>query len=239
MPERRLDIALIGYGKMGKEVARIARSRGHAIRIFTKSPAALDLSGADAAIEFTEAGSAAANIKTCLDAGVPVVCGTTGWNAQIAETEHYCRQKRGAMLVASNFSIGVNIFFKVNALLAKLMNGRTSYQAAIEETHHTEKKDAPSGTAISTANSIVQQAHYTSWKLQPAASLPTEIPVTAIRTAGAHGNHLVTYTSSIDTISLRHEAHSREGFAQGAVLAAEFLAGKQGIFTMDDILKSA
>jgi 4-hydroxy-tetrahydrodipicolinate reductase len=237
-----MKIALIGYGKMGKAIEQVAQERGHEIvvRIDSGSKSLFeseDFRNADVAIEFTNPEAAPANVRVALAAGVPVVCGSTGWNAGIQDAETYCGEKGGALLVSSNFSVGVQLFFALNRHLAQLMAGRPEYKIALEETHHTAKKDAPSGTAVTLAEGILAaRADYTSWHLG-AGERTHSLPVNALREEAVPGTHMVTYASAIDEIQITHTAHSRAGFALGAVLAAEFLVGKRGVFSMEDVLQ--
>jgi len=236
-----MKIALIGYGKMGHAIEQIALQRGHevALKIATANRDDLhadNLKGVDVAIEFTKPEAAHSNVVTCLKAGVPVVCGTTGWNDQVAHAKMVALDNQTAFLQASNFSIGVNIFFEVNKFLASLMNDQEMYEVVLEETHHTQKKDAPSGTAITLAEQIIdnvsRKKHWTNELTNDVASFP----IIAHRMEDVPGTHSVKYTSAIDDIEIIHTAHNREGFARGAVLAAEFVAGKNGVFTMKDVL---
>jgi 4-hydroxy-tetrahydrodipicolinate reductase len=235
-----MKIALIGYGKMGKAIETIAVERGHSIsaRISQANQHELDsaLENADCAIEFTKPDSAVANIQKAIASGTPIVVGTTGWNDSLNLVSEVVNNKNGSLLHASNFSVGVNLFFAVNEKLAQLMSTQPSYKATLEEIHHIHKLDEPSGTAISLANQVsTNHPHYSTWHLgteDQAHSLPIE----AKRINETPGTHSVSYSSSIDTISIKHEAHNRTGFATGAVLAAEWLVGKHGIFTMKDVL---
>lgn len=238
-----MNIALIGYGKMGKAIEKIALERGHRIvlKITQENIAEMtdeNLRKADVAIEFTSPEVAKKNVIHCLRAGVPVVCGTTGWNQHIPEAKHAALENKTAFLQASNFSIGVNIFFEINKLLASLMNGQEEYKVTVEETHHTEKKDAPSGTAITIAEQIMEQVdRLKHWTLYPDKKQEADLlPIIAHREENVPGTHNVKYSSGIDDIEIIHTAHNREGFAKGAVLAAEYIAGKMGIFTMKDVL---
>lgn len=236
-----MKIALIGYGKMGKAIEEIAVRRGHQVVLRVTSKTAEDLtasnlSQADAAIEFTSPQSAVRNIKACFDTGVPVVCGSTGWLHQWDDAAQYCRDKNGAFLYASNFSIGVNLFFELNTYLAALMSPYDDYDVAIEEVHHTQKKDAPSGTAITLAGQILQKIQRKkSWTKEPGTGTG-ELEIRSRRIDPAPGTHIVTYSSDIDDIRITHTAHSRKGFASGAVLAAEFLKDRKGIYSMKDVL---
>jgi 4-hydroxy-tetrahydrodipicolinate reductase len=238
-----MNIALIGYGKMGKTIERLATEAGHHIvlRISHDNMEAFtteNLRHAHIAIEFTQPDAAAGNVRKCLDAGVPVVCGTTGWNDGVASMRDYCREAGGAFLYASNFSIGVNIFFEINRHLAKLMTAQPAYDVVMSEAHHTEKKDAPSGTAVTLAGQILEAVpRKLAWKLKEETTAETDLLITAIRSEGVAGDHTVTWTSAEDTIEIRHSASNREGFARGAIKAGEFLAGKKGVFSMADVLQ--
>lgn len=238
-----MRIALLGYGKMGKMIERIAVSRGHQVVLVVDLDNQADCSveqlrQADVAIEFTTPAVAVDNYKWCMDAGVPVVSGTTGWLDRWEEVVGYCREKGGGFFYASNFSIGVNIFFRLNKYLAKMMDNFRDYKIFIEETHHIHKLDAPSGTAITLAEGIIKNhSAYRSWKLYQGEELGEDVlPVAAKRIGEVPGIHGVTYKSAVDEIEIRHSAFSREGFAQGAVFAAEFLLGKKGVYGMDDLL---
>jgi len=236
-----MKIALVGYGKMGKAIEEIAMKNGHEIvlKITSKNLSDLNdenLQQADVAIEFTNPHSALNNLKKCFDANIPVVCGSTGWLDHWQEIENYCTEKNGTLLFASNFSVGVNIFFELNKKLAALMNNRPEYSISIEEIHHTQKKDAPSGTAITLAEGIINNNHNKEkWVLGETAN-NAELSVTSKRIDPAPGTHIINYNSPIDSIEIKHTAHSRVGFASGAVLAAEFLKGKKGIYGMKDVL---
>jgi len=236
-----MNIALIGYGKMGKAIEQIAIQHGHHIVLKINSANVdqldhLDNYTIDVAIEFTNPSSAKDNVLKCLKKQIPVVCGTTGWKEHISSVELATAQYNTAFLIASNFSIGVNLFFELNSYLANLMNNYSDYAIQIKETHHTAKKDAPSGTAISLAEQIIEQNEIKQhWHLG-ATNDHTIIPIEALREDPAPGTHEITYTSIIDDISIKHTAHNRIGFALGAVLAAEFLQNKKGIFTMKDVL---
>ncbi|HAA13215.1 MAG TPA: 4-hydroxy-tetrahydrodipicolinate reductase [Cytophagales bacterium] len=237
-----MKIALIGYGRMGQAIEALALERGHSIvaRISDENPEEvtnLASVGAEVAIEFTQPTAAVANLTSCMEQGVPVVSGTTGWLDRWSEVAEACQTHNGTFLYASNFSIGVNLFFKVNSFLARLMNPQAQYDVAIEEVHHTGKKDAPSGTAITLAQGIVEEVERKTRWAHPPESSPEAISITDIRQDPAPGTHKITYQSEIDTITIEHEAHSRQGFAVGALLAAEWLPGQTGIKTMDDFLK--
>lgn len=231
-----MKIALLGYGRMGKAIEEIAKSRGHVIvaKIDKDNPND-SISDADVAINFSVPSAAVDNITNTLNQSIPVVCGTTGWLEHKAEIEHLCEEKKGAFLYASNFSLGVNIFFALNEKLAQMMEQHTQYAASIEEIHHTEKLDAPSGTAITLAEGILPHTKQQSWKLAEEAN-EQDIAITAKREPQVPGTHTVTYNSETDVISIEHIAHNRDGFALGAVIAAEWIVGKSGIFSMRDVL---
>jgi 4-hydroxy-tetrahydrodipicolinate reductase len=235
-----MDIALIGYGKMGKAIERICLQRGHnvVLRISSSNREELDgetLRRADVAIEFTNPEAAYGNVLACIRAGVPVICGSTGWNERLPEVEQACIAAGGAMLQASNFSIGVNLFFELNARLAAMMNAYPEYEVSMEEIHHVHKKDAPSGTAITIAERILEQLdRKKGWSIT--APSAENMLINVVRTDDVPGTHEVTYSSPIDDITLIHTAHNRDGFAVGAVLSAEFIQGRKGIFTMRDVL---
>jgi 4-hydroxy-tetrahydrodipicolinate reductase len=236
-----MKIALIGYGKMGRTIEAIALRRGHSVLLKISSHNLQDLKAdrlreADAAIEFTGPESAYDNIIRGLDAGIPVVCGSTGWLTRLEEVRQYCRQTNGSFLYASNFSVGVNIFFELNKRLATLMAPHPDYEPRITEIHHTEKKDAPSGTAITLAEQLLEKIQRKKGWVNHISDNLDELEILSERMDPAPGTHIVAYGSAIDTITITHEAHSREGFATGAVLAAEFLAGKKGIYRMSDVL---
>lgn len=236
-----LKIALIGYGKMGKAIEQIALERGHSVVLKIDISNASELNAAnlrevDAAIEFTGPESALGNIMQCIEAGVPVVSGSTGWLTRKGEVEKACEKSQGAFLYASNFSIGVNIFFALNKKLATLMAGHPEYDISMEEIHHTEKKDSPSGTAISLAEQILDAEGKKKKWVNRESDDPSELSIISKRIDPAPGTHTVIYHSAIDDIEIKHTAHSRKGFAAGAVLAAEFIAGKKGIFSMEEVL---
>jgi 4-hydroxy-tetrahydrodipicolinate reductase len=234
-----MKIALIGYGKMGRTIENIATQRGHEIVLSLDVHNPEDfkaLHKADVAIEFTRPESAFRNLQKAIEAGVPVVCGTTGWLDKYTEMVHLCHECNGTLLYASNYSIGVNIFFEINRRLAVMMNNYPMYDVAMEEIHHTQKLDAPSGTAITLAEGILQNiSRKTQW-VSDKEGEATDIPIMSKRIDPAPGTHIISYNSSIDSIEITHTAHSREGFATGAVLAAEWLVGKKGVFTMKDML---
>jgi 4-hydroxy-tetrahydrodipicolinate reductase len=235
-----MKIALIGYGKMGREIEKIAEERNHQVilKISRENISAFsEISKADVAIEFTTPESALENIVKCFDAQTPVVVGTTGWFNKLEEAKNLCNSKNGALLYASNFSVGVNLFFKLNKYLSALMNNHPEYEVSMEETHHTQKKDAPSGTAITLAEGIIENIKSKTAWVKENASMPNEIAITSHRVENVPGTHEILYSSPIDEIKISHIAKNRKGFALGAVLAAEFLAEKKGIYTMDDVLK--
>lgn len=230
-----MKIALLGYGKMGKVIERIALERGHEIVLKKDEFNTYDgLSTADVAIDFSVPSAAVDNISASFNANVPVVSGTTGWLEHYDEMIALCNKKKGGFISSSNFSLGVNIFFGLNEYLAKIMNQFDSYKVTMEEIHHIHKLDAPSGTAISLAQGVIQNSDYSNWTLDEAKK--GEIHIEAKRIGEVPGTHTVNYDSAIDSIEIKHTAHNREGFALGAVIAAEWLAGKQGIFTMKDVL---
>jgi len=236
-----MKIALIGYGKMGRAIEAIALSRGHSVLLKVSSHNLQELKAdrlreVDAAIEFTGPESAYDNIIRGLDAGIPVVCGSTGWLTRLEEVRQYCRQTNGSFLYASNFSVGVNIFFELNKRLATLMAPHPDYEPRITEIHHTEKKDAPSGTAITLAEQLLEKIQRKKGWVNHISDNLDELEILSERMDPAPGTHIVAYGSAIDSITITHEAHSRKGFATGAVLAAEFLAGKKGIYRMSDVL---
>jgi len=235
-----MKIGLLGYGKMGKAIEQIAEKQGIEIvwRIRRDDqPTPEMLRQADVAIEFTRPEAAFDNVMLCLQAGLPVVSGTTGWLDRLPEAQKFCLENSGAMLWASNFSVGVNLFFALNRRLAQLMAARPEYAAALTETHHIHKLDAPSGTALTLANELIQNTErYTGWSLLPDVPIAGEIPITAIREGEVPGTHLIRWQSAVDEISIEHKAHSRVGFAAGAVLAAQWMVGKQGVFEMGDVL---
>lgn len=236
-----MKIALIGYGKMGHAIEEIALQRGHEIVLritdenleeFNKQ----NIQRADVAIEFTNPHSAVKNIVFCLNENVPVVCGTTGWLDQLKTVEEKCKEVNGAFLYASNFSVGVNIFFELNKKLAALLKPHPSYRVAIEEIHHTQKKDAPSGTAITLAEQIIEVSDEKNKWVNNDTINKNELSIISKRIDEVPGTHSVKYSSSVDDIEIIHTAHNRKGFAEGAVLAAEFLKGKKGIYSMKEVL---
>jgi 4-hydroxy-tetrahydrodipicolinate reductase len=230
-----MKIALLGYGRMGKSIEAIALQRDHSISLKVSDASSdYDFSNTDVAIDFSITTVAVSNIKKALDAGVPVISGTTGWLAQYDDVLEYCKSKNGTFLYASNFSLSVNIFFEVNQILSQLMAKVDGYDTKIEEIHHTKKLDAPSGTAITLAEHIIANSNYKNWTLDTAKS--NEIRIDAKRIENVPGTHEITYNSEIDSISIKHTAHSRQGFAMGAVIAAEWIKNKKGVFSMKDVL---
>lgn len=236
-----MKIALIGYGKMGKTIEGIALQRGHEIVLKIDVNNAADMTPAnlrkaDVAIEFTSPHSAFQNVMKCLEAGIPLVCGSTGWLDKLEEVTQYCHAQNGCFLYASNFSVGVNIFFEINKRLAELMAPHPGYTVKMEEIHHTQKLDAPSGTAVTLAEQVLEKANrLKTWSREDSAD-PASIYIASRREDPAPGTHTVTWSSDIDTIEITHTAHNRLGFATGAVLAAEFVKGKKGIFSMKEVL---
>ncbi len=242
-----MKIALLGYGKMGHIIEEIAVSRGHEITLkidaFNLGQFTVEnLKKADVAINFSTPDSALANIYACFDAQLPVVVGTTGWYADLPEVENKCKISNSSLLYASNFSIGVNIFFYVNKVLAKLMDSHTQYDVQVEEIHHTQKLDSPSGTAISIAEGIIQGLQRKNeWKNELIGSgeglipKPNQLLIESHRIENVPGTHTVIYSSEVDDIEFKHTAHNRSGFALGAVMAAEWLFGKTGFYTVDDM----
>lgn len=236
-----MKIALIGYGKMGKAIEAIALRRGHQVVLTIDADNLNDftaekLSQAEVAIEFTGPHSAAENVLRCIEYGVPLVCGSTGWLHRWAEAEARCKARNGTLLYASNFSVGVNLFFELNKYLAGLMQGHPEYRIELEEIHHTQKKDAPSGTAITLAEQILERVQRVQKWVNEPSQTAGELPIISKRVDPAPGTHHVRYQSDIDDIEIIHTAHSREGFATGAVLAAEYIRDKKGIFSMKDVL---
>ncbi len=238
-----MRIALFGYGKMGKEIEKIALDRGHTItgKINKSNPKEnLDLNSVDVVIEFSAPELAHEHIQFCLKNNIPIVIGTTGnWYNQLDDLKKICLQKKGAMLYATNFSLGVNLFFAVNKYLAKLMNEYPDYSASITEIHHTQKLDAPSGTGISIAEQIISNhSAYTKWENVTTENLKdsTSLSIESLRLPDVPGTHEVKYESEIDTIEIKHTAHNRKGFALGSVIAAEWLIKNKGVFTMNDVL---
>ena len=230
-----MKIALLGYGKMGKVIERIALERGHEIVLRKdKNTSFESLSLADVAIDFSIPSSAVENISACFHLGIPVISGTTGWLTRYQEMVDLCTAKNGSFIYGSNFSLGVNVFFELNAYLAQMMANLKQYSVSMEEIHHTQMLDATSGTAITLAEGIIKHSNYKNWTLETPIS--NEIHIEAKRIENVPGTHRVFYDSEVDQIEIKHTAHSREGFAFGAVIAAEWLVGKKGVFTMKDVL---
>ena len=236
-----MRIALIGYGKMGKMIKEIALQRGHEVVLkvnienledFNKE----NMANTDVAIEFTGPESAYENVTKCIDFGTPVVSGSTGWNNKLDTAKSYCQEKGGSFLHASNFSIGVNIFFEVNKLLARLMAGQPDYEVTLKEIHHTQKLDAPSGTAVTLAEQVIENLPRKQSWVNHESFHPEKLTIISERVDPAPGTHHVKYSSEIDDIEIIHTAHNRKGFALGAVLAAEYIANKKGVFSMKDVL---
>lgn len=221
---------------MGQEIEKIAISRGHEIVVKADINGFTDeqIQKADVAIDFSVPESAVSNIKQAIKNNVPVAVGTTGWLDEYENIVEYCNKNKGGFIYASNFSLGVNIFFELNKKLADMLSGHEQYNVEMEEIHHTKKLDAPSGTAITLAEGIIDNSNFTGWKLDTAEE--NEIAITAKRIENIPGTHTVKYTSEIDDIEIKHTAHNRKGFALGAVVAAEWLKGKEGVYTMKDVL---
>lgn len=230
-----MKIALLGYGKMGKVIERIALERGHEIVLRKGSADNFDgLLEADIAIDFSVPSSAVTHISECLNNNIPVISGTTGWLENYSNMVNLCEKQNGSFIYGSNFSLGVNIFFELNEYLAKMMKNLSDYNVSMEEIHHTQKLDAPSGTAISLAEGIIKNTDYKNWTLDEAST--NEIYIDAKRIENIPGTHSIFYDSKVDQIEIKHTAHNREGFALGSVIAAEWLLGKKGVFTMKDVL---
>lgn len=238
-----LKLAIIGYGKMGKEIEKQICHAGLLVGAVIDSEhdwtlKETEIRSCAVAIEFTSPHVTLRNMQKCMEWNLPVVVGTTGWYDHLDQIRDFCLQRNGSLFYASNFSVGVNLFFELNRHLAQLMKDYPEYRLEMEETHHVQKLDAPSGTALSLVGDILEiNRSLKGWKLAPELCLDTEIPVVAHRIDKVPGTHVVRYTSSIDTIEITHTAHSREGFARGAVMAAQWLIGKKGVYTMRDLLK--
>jgi len=239
---KNLSIGIIGYGKMGKAVEGVAKDRGHDVTVIINGPGAPSrisdqVGKVDVFIEFTSGNVAFGNISACVSSGIPVVSGSTGWIERMPDIRQLVEKHHGAFFYASNFSVGVHLFMKTAAYLSSLMNEREEYDVMMEETHHIHKKDAPSGTALSLADNVIEHLdRKQEWTMDSHGHSPEQIPVVAKRIGMEFGHHKLIFHSEIDTISIEHRAFSRLGFATGAVLAAEFLAGKQGYFGMEDLL---
>ena len=232
-----MNIALFGYGKMGRMLEQIGTERGH--KIVAKIDVdtnleELDYTAIDVAIDFSTPDAAFGNITHCFTKGIPVISGTTGWLAKYEEAVTLCNKNKGAFIYGSNFSLGVNLFFELNKKLAQLMANVQDYKVSMEEIHHIHKIDAPSGTAITLAEGIIENSSYVNWKL--VAPTENEIGITAIREGEVPGTHSIAYQSDVDSIEIKHTAHNRNGFALGAIIAAEWLVGKTGVYSMKDVL---
>tara|TARA_B100000768_G_C11197238_1_gene340089 strand:- start:165 stop:869 length:705 start_codon:yes stop_codon:yes gene_type:complete len=231
-----MKIGLLGYGKMGKTIEKSAKERKHEIvYIADKNMEEGDLEQADIAINFSVPDAAVFNIKKALQLNIPVVCGTTGWLDKFEEITRFCEEKNTAFLYAANFSIGVNLFFKLNDLAANLIEPqKQEYKVSMKEIHHVHKLDAPSGTALSLAKPLLSNDYFKEWELNGTGK--EKLNIESTREGEVPGKHIVSYRSKVDEISLKHEAFNRDGFAQGAIIAAEWLADKKGVFSMQDVL---
>ncbi len=230
-----MKIGLFGYGKMGKMIEQIALQRGHTIvakvDIDTKE---IDFQNMDVAIDFSTPDAAFNNITSCFENNVPVISGTTGWLGNFEKALDVCNKHNGAFIYASNFSLGVNVFFELNSYLAKMMSALDQYKVSMEEIHHTQKLDAPSGTAITLAEGIIENTAYQNWNMENIGE--DIVPIKSKREGTVPGTHTIAYNSKVDSIEIKHTAHNREGFALGAVIAAEWIQGKTGVFSMKDVL---
>ena len=233
-----MKIVLFGYGKMGKEVEKIALERGHELILRIEKNEEYDISEADVAIDFSVPSAAFNNITSCLKKNIPVISGTTGWLEDYEKAVTICKKNNGSFIYASNFSIGVNLFFELNDKLSRIMNSNNNYTPSIEEIHHTKKLDAPSGTAITIADQTIKNSSIKEWCLHTnKAKVDNEIiPISSKRIKDVPGTHIVAYESEIDSIEIKHTAHNRKGFAHGAIIAAEWLINKNGVYTMKDVL---
>ncbi|SNZ00390.1 4-hydroxy-tetrahydrodipicolinate reductase [Flagellimonas pacifica] len=230
-----MKIGLFGYGKMGKMIEQIAQQRRHTIVAKVDiNTTEVDYKNMDVAIDFSTPDAAFNNITTCFENEVPVISGTTGWLSDYDKAVDICQAKKGAFIYASNFSLGVNVFFELNSYLAKMMSTLNQYKVSMEEIHHTQKLDAPSGTAITLADGIIENTNYLDWKLEEGDD--KIIPITSKREGTVPGTHTITYKSEVDDVEIKHTANNREGFALGAVIAAEWIQGKTGIFSMKNVL---
>jgi 4-hydroxy-tetrahydrodipicolinate reductase len=234
-----MKIVLLGYGKMGRTIERIALDRGHEIsgRIDIDNQDELTTVKGDVAIEFSHPSAAFDNVRRTLERNIPVVCGTTGWLERKSEIDTLCKEVDGAFFYASNYSLGVNIFFRLNEYLSRVMQTFPEYEVELDEVHHVQKKDSPSGTAISLANGILKNISRKKKWVNSDSDLPSDLVIKSFRIADIPGTHVVKYNSPIDDIEIKHTAHSREGFATGAVLVAEWIRNKKGVLSMDDFLK--
>ena len=233
-----MKIVLFGYGKMGKEVEKIALERGHELILRIEKNEEYDISEADVAIDFSVPSAAFNNITSCFKKNIPVISGTTGWLEDYEKAVTICKKNNGSFIYASNFSIGVNLFFELNDKLSRIMNSNNNYTPSIEEIHHTKKLDAPSGTAITIAEQTIKNSSTKEWCLHTnKAKVDKEIiPISSKRIKDVPGTHIVAYKSEIDSIEIKHTAHNRKGFAHGAIIAAEWLINKNGVYTMKDVL---
>ena len=233
-----MKIALFGYGKMGKEIEKIALERGHEIILKIKAKKECDFSKVDIAIDFSVPEAALNNVISCFENNIPVISGTTGWLDNFNKAVASCKKNKGSFIYASNFSIGVNLFFELNKTLAKMMRTHQNYSLDVEEIHHTKKLDSPSGTAISLAEGIIENSAKTNWELieNNVKKESTLVPITSKRILDTPGTHSISYKSEIDSIEIKHIANNRKGFALGAVIAAEWLIQRKGIYTMKDVL---
>ena len=232
-----MKIALLGYGKMGKVIERIALDRGHEIVLRKSSSDSYNgLENADVAIDFSIPNAAVSNISECLQNNIPIVSGTTGWLVDYPKMAALCEEKKGAFIYGSNFSLGVNLFFELNDYLAKMMSKFNQYSVSMEEIHHIQKLDTPSGTGISLANGIIENSNYSDWSLDKNSN-ENSIYIDAQRIENVPGTHSIFYKSKVDTIEIKHTAQNRDGFAIGSLMAAEWLVGKRGVFTMRDVLE--
>lgn len=229
-----MKIALLGYGRMGKMIEKIAIDRGHQVPLIVDTDQEVDLATVDVAIDFSLPSAAFDNIIKCMDAGIPVICGTTGWLDKYDEAVAYAKEKNGAFMYASNYSLGVNLFFKLNRILANLMAPYSDYKADLTEIHHTKKLDAPSGTAITLAEGVIGAGNYKEWKLD--AKDKELLSIHSVRKGDVPGTHTVSYNTEVDSIDITHTANNREGFALGAVIASEWIIGKTGVFSMEDVI---
>lgn len=234
-----MNILLVGYGKMGKTIERVALERGHEIagKIDIDNASDLDKLDADVAIEFSHPDAAFQNVRKCIQRKIPVVCGTTGWLDRKPEIEKLTQESGATFFYASNYSLGVNLFFKLNEHLARMMNRFPAYDVTIDEVHHIHKKDAPSGTAITLAEGVLKNVERKKRWVNTRTEEPTELEIQSFRIDDVPGTHLIKYASAIDDIEIKHTAHSREGFALGAVMVAEWIQNKKGVLNMDDFLK--
>ena len=232
-----MNVTIIGYGKMGKEIENVLISRGHNINKIIDKDSEISFENTEVAIIFTSPESTFEQIKNCLDANVRVVCGSTGWTEQLHEIENYCRKSNGGFLYSPNFSIGVNLFYKLNDYLNEIMTNHKNYSASILEKHHSEKVDKPSGTAIKIANDIISKSDYNSWTLNENENKDM-LKIRSVREGDQKGHHSVIFSSDDDIIRISHTAKSRFAFALGAVISAEFLVDKNGVYDMSDVINS-